>query len=244
MKLPKYNLLYYKALIDKCFLSFFTNYNNSFIKNSNNNYILADNFSKNKLKTIFKKYLSDEIKLYVKPYNLLEPNYFLIIGACQPKNNLLLKFKDDNYFPEKLNKIINYDFQIKYLIKEQDIKLDLIKFNQVLFEIFLELFKSQHKLLQLIGKEYKNVFFIQHSKLDCYSMFKTIKFLYGKNNCWNIYKEQFYNIKSPIIAINDLIDKYIHNKINMNKSLEFKLIVQEVKQYIDELIQQRILNNE
>lgn len=67
-------------------------------------------------------------------------------------------------------------------------------------------------------------------------MFKLIKFIYGKSNCWNIHKEKFYNIKSPIIAINELIDKYIHNKNKITKSNEFKYIIEEVKQFIDEKI--------
>jgi hypothetical protein len=33
LMLPKYNLLYYKALLDKCFARFFDEYNDKFIKN-------------------------------------------------------------------------------------------------------------------------------------------------------------------------------------------------------------------
>ena len=240
MKLPKYNLLYFKALFDKCLIKFFDQHNDDFA-NVSGNYVLADNLNKAQLKVIFKTYLKEELLQYVRPYSIVSPDYFLIIGACQPKDNLLLNYKD-GYFPDKLSRLINSDFWIKYVLKEKDIKLDLVKFNQTASEIFQELFKSHDKVLRFLGKEYKNVFFIQHSKLDCYSMFKTIKYIFGKSNCWNIHKEKFYNQKTCLVAVNDLIDRYIHNKLEMNKSAEFRQIVQEVKQFLDELIQKEILN--
>jgi hypothetical protein len=100
LKLPKYNLLYYKALIDKCFVTFFSEHNDVFT-NVDGIYIMADSFSKAKIKAEFKRYLQVELKQYVKPYSVLEPDYYMIIGACMPKDNLLLKFNNDK-LPEKL----------------------------------------------------------------------------------------------------------------------------------------------
>lgn len=195
---------------------------------------MADSFSKAKIKAEFKRYLQVELKQYVKPYSILEPDYYMIIGACMPKDNLLLKFNNDK-LPEKLQKLIDGDYMIKYFLKEKDIKIDLVKFNDAIIELFDELFANKKSLLRMLGgNDYKNVFFIKHSKLDCYSMFKTIKYIYGKSNCWNIHKEKLYDVKSPIIAINDVIDKYVHNKIAMNKSKEFKQAIEEVKQFINE----------
>lgn len=235
MNSPRLHLLYFKALLDKCFIRFFDDFNNSFSV-INNQYVFSKDPGKTQLKKIFKAYLAEELKCVIRPYSIIKPEYFIIIGSCQPKDNILLNYKEA-YFPEKLNKLINSDFQLKYLLKEKDIKLDLIRFNSIFIDIFNELFSKQDKLLKLLGsKDYKNVFFIQHNKIDCYSMFKLIKFIYGKSNCWNIHKEKFYNIKSPIIAINELIDKYIHNKNKITKSNEFKYIIEEVKQFIDEKI--------
>lgn len=36
----------------------------------------------------------------------IKDGILLVIGACYPKDNLLLKFKDDCYFPSKLAKAI------------------------------------------------------------------------------------------------------------------------------------------
>lgn len=236
MLFPKFNLLYYKALIDKCFIRFFDEYNDLFIKNEST-YILANNINKSKIKQLFKNYIFDELKLYIKPYSIIEPNYYFIIGACLPKNNLLLKYKT-KYFPNKLSKLIDSEFQIQYFLKEHDIKLDLVKFNQIILDIFQDFFGNQQKIAKILkSNDYSNVFFIRHSKLDCYSMFKLLKYIFGKNNCVNIYKEKFQNIysPSPIVSINDLIDKYINNKIAMNKSQEFKQIILELKMYIEQL---------
>lgn len=91
-------------------------------------------------------------------------------------------------------------------------------------------------MLKLLGKEWTNVHFIQHSKLDCYSMFKTIKAIYGKANCINVWKDKMQDIKLPLVAVNDLIDRYIHNKADLNKLPEFKIAIKEVKQFIDESV--------
>lgn len=102
------------------------------------------------------------------------------------------------------------------------------------------MFKSD-VVVRKLGSEYKNVIFIKHQNLDCYSLFKTIKFIYGKSNCWNIHKEKFIYDKSPIVAINDLIDKYIHNKQQLNKNSEFSKIVSEITDFLTERLKE--INN-
>lgn len=182
---------------------------------------------------IFSEYLKDELLKLIKPYSLLEPNFYLIIGACMPKDNLLLQYKDER-FPKKLEAVIEKNAQLKYILKEHDIKIDIGKFNHAAICLFEKLFKSRREVEWLFGKQYKNIIFVCHSQLDCYSMFKVIKHIYGCSNCWNIHREKLYDMKSPLVAINDLIDRSIHSKLELNKSQEFKLIVKEVQQFLSE----------
>lgn len=98
---PKFNLLYYKALLDKCFLRFFDEFNDSF-DSVKNQYIFAKDPGKVIMKNIFKTYLIEELKNYVKKFSILQPEYFLIIGACEPTDNFLLQYLDENTFPQKL----------------------------------------------------------------------------------------------------------------------------------------------
>ena len=71
-----------------------------------------------------------------------------------------------------------------------------------------------------------------HKNLDCYSMFKIVKSIFGKQNCVNLQKEMFVGQKKPLIAVNDLIDKYIHNKTALSNIQEFRIAYEEVKQYL------------
>ena len=152
-----------------------------------------------------------------------------------PNDNILLKFKD-SYFPEKLNKVLSSPHQIKYVLKEKDIKIDLVYFNAIFIEIFNEMFTKHQKVLRLFGDAYKNIFMLQHNRLDCLTMYKTCRYLYGRNNTINLFKQHFADKRVNIYSINECIDKYIHNKKALNQSDEFKLIVAEVKQYISECI--------
>lgn len=231
----KFQLIYFKELINFALLQFFIDYNESFI-NQNNQYIFSGNITNAKLISYFKKIIKTELLNTIQPYNLFSPNYYLIIGGCFPKENILLQYKDLNYFPEKLNKLLQSDIQIKYILNEKDIKLDIIKFNEIFTIIFNELFSCQQNVLKYLGKKYSNVFFIQHSQLDCYLLFKTIKFILGSKNCINLYKEKFKDNKQCIIAINDKIQQYIHNKSLLNSNLEYKSIILELKQYLSELL--------
>ena len=234
--MPKLNLLYYKNLLDLCFYKFFALHEDCFVKDGDC-YVLAKCPSRTKLQQIFTALLKDVLLAYVKPYSLLDANYYFIIGSCMPKSNLLLKFKD-GYFPEKLSKAIDGKLQLKYLLKEHDIKIDIVLFNQVFIDIFDKLFRSRDAVCKFLGNKYKNVIFVMNKQLDCYAMFKTIKFLYGRSNCTNIYADKFKDKRSPIVAINDLICKYVHNKVALNKSAEFKKAVAEVKQFIDEKLKE------
>ena len=234
---PRFNLLYYKALLDKCFIRFFDEGNSWFQKSEEGNYVLVKGLSKSQIAKIFAKYLKEELLTLIKPYSIVDPNFYLIIGACRPKDNILLKYKDQS-FPKKLEKIIDENTQLKYILKEKDIKIDIAKFNSAVIGLFEKLFKSKREVEWLFGKKYKNIIFVCHSQLDCYSLFKVIKHIYGRSNCWNIHREKMYDMKSPLVAINDLIDRYVHSKNELNKSVEFKQMIEEIKQFLEEKIKE------
>lgn len=230
--MKKINLIYFKHLVDFAFIRFFDEYNNCFV-HQNNCYFLKRQIPKKKLHDTLMSYIIDEIKKHTTPYDVLDLKRYVIIGSCFPKDNILLRYKDNTYFPKKLDKLLSSEYQIKYLIKETDIKLNIVEINSIIIDIFNELFDNKkHNFLR---NKYKNVIFIQHRQLDCYVMFKIIKSLYGKNNCYNIFKHSISeNLKrlSPLIAVNELIDKYIHNKLMLRTDTEYLDIVSEIDQYL------------
>jgi hypothetical protein len=73
---------------------FFDKHNDKF-KKQGNCYMLSEAMNVGKLEGEFKKYLKEVLLQYAKPYSLDAPNYWLIIGACMPKNNILLDCKKD-----------------------------------------------------------------------------------------------------------------------------------------------------
>ena len=119
------------------------------------------------------------------------------------------------------------------MLKEHDIKIDRLLMNNACIMLFNEFFSKNE--VKLKKETYKNIMFIQHKNLDCYSVFKLVKHAFGRSNCINMHEELFKDCKSPIVAVNDLIDKYV-NKTCMNISAEFKLAGKELVQYINERI--------
>lgn len=236
---PKINLLYYKNILNNCFVKFFKDFNNDFSKEGDI-YIYANTLPKPKLQEIFTTYIVDELKGYITTKSMIAPNYYFIIGGCYPAKNILLDVREDEYFPEKLTAFISSDYPVKYVLKEKDLRLDLVLFNDIVDKIFVMFFKSRPKIIKWFGKDYDNLFFIRHDRLSCYSVFKIIKFLLGKKNCVNLYKEKFIEAGSPLIAINDVIDKYSTSKSKVTRLPEFKNILSEIEQYINECLQRII----
>ena len=233
---PKLNLIYYKNILDLAVLKFFEENNDSFVKQGQS-YVLGTAVGKRALTAFFKKQLAAVIKEIAKPYSVIQPNYWIVIGACMPKDNLLLSCSGSKNLPNKLVKAINAPFQLKWLLKEHDIKIDLMKFNEAGIQLFNTLFQSQKNVQRLLGKGWTNVFFVQHKNLDCYAMFKTIKALYGRSSCTNVWKDKLQGVKLPLVAVNDLIDRYVTDKAELNQKHEFKVAVKEVKQYVDQCLQ-------
>lgn len=230
----KLNLLYYKNILDRVFAQFCKDYNDFFTK-VGEDYVLSRGLTKTQLAKVLQDYIVNELKKHVKPADILKSDMYFIIGSCFPASNFLLKYKLSNvYFPAKLEKFIEDNSSIKYILKEKDIKVDILAFNNVVCQVFNRLFASRKHALKLLGPEYTNVFFVSNNQLDCYAMFKTIKSLYGKTNCINIYKQNFLEDEmQPLIAVNELIDKYIGNKQHIFQTNDFQKISIEVKQYID-----------
>ena len=237
----KLNLLYYKNILDRVFAQFCKDYNDFFTK-VGEDYVLSRGFTKHQINKVLQNYIIDELKRHIKPAKVLRSDIYFIIGSCFPASNFFLKYKLSNvYFPAKLEKFIQDNPNIKYVLKEKDIKVDISAINDIVCQIFNKMFTNRKYILKLIGSEYSNVFFVTNNQLDCYAMFKTIKMLYGKTNCINIYKQNFLEDEiQPFIAVNELIDKYIGNKQHIFQSNCFQKISAEVKQYIDSCLNKQI----
>jgi len=115
------------------------------------------------------------------------------------------------------------------LLKEKDIVIDMVQFNEACCEVFNKMFAEDNAAKMQLS----NLVFLTHKSLDCYSMFKILKCIFGKANCVNLRDELFSDVSSPIVAVNDLIDKSIHNKIAANKDKRFKKMYEEVKQFVE-----------
>ena len=95
--------------------------------------------SASKLKRVFREYVCDEIRKHIAPSSLTCTDCSFIIGSCLPKRNLLLDLNCK--LPAKLQKLIDADYAVKYVLKEKDIKIDLVQFNSVFEDLFNDFFK-------------------------------------------------------------------------------------------------------
>ena len=140
----KLNLIYYKNVLDLAMKHFFDEYNDSFTK-QNDIYIFSLNASKSQLKSIFEKMIGLELQSICQNDTVTNDKYVLI-GSCYPKDSILLDFKEDSYIPKKIELSIKDKPQLKWLLKEKGISIDIDSINETLISIFNDMFNDQKKV--------------------------------------------------------------------------------------------------
>ena len=231
----KLNLIYYKNLADAAFEKLVASAEDMFMKNEAGEYVFCGGWSASKLDKMFCGCLREAVGEIAEPCTKTYDKY-VIIGSCWPKDNLLLKFKDDCYFPKKLEHLLESRPNIKYLLRENDIAVDIEMLNNAIVSIFNRMFKSKDASC-VLGEGFKNIFALSHSHLDCYALFKTVKWAYGNSNCVNVWKEKMQSQMQHLVAVNELIGRYVQKKSQMNRSYELKRYAKEVKMYMHEKLE-------
>ena len=211
---------------------FFDVYNDVFTK-QDGKYVLSIGMSKAQMKSILEDAVAHELRAICKDDQKTKDKYVLI-GACYPKDSLLLDFKDGSYIPKKIEKALKEKPSMKWMLREDDICIDIDLVNDIFVELFNDMFNKPKKILSLLGDHYSNVIVVSHSHLDCYMMFKTIKWAYGKSNCKNVWKEDMQGHREVLMSLNDELAKHIRNKCLLNISGKFKAYAREVRDYLDE----------
>ena len=225
--LPKINLLYYKNILDRCVKRFFEDNSSGFLKTDDGKYILSSVWRKQKLKKAFLGYIVDELKKYLEPGN---EDIFLIIGSCLPRRNMFLYTLDMSWkggFPQKYRRLLDEEPTVTYFLKEDDIVVDLVLFNDVFYNIFADFMKYPNKQ----SKKFfggRKVLFVESCEMDCYAMFKTLKEYYGKLVV-NLHKKYNLGEDQCIWSLNEKIDEYSYNKLEFLK----KTMVNYKKAFIE-----------
>lgn len=231
----KLNLIYYKCLLDSAVEKMFDVIGSMFVRDSNGAYVFSGGWSEARLEALLETCLSEAMHEVIVPAHKTFDKY-VVISSCWPKDNLLLKMKDSAYFPKKLDKLLSSKPEVKYLLREKDICIDILALNHIFIKVFNKMFNDSKHAAKVLGAGFSNVIFLSHSHLDCYALFKVIKHIYGNANCVNMWKEKMSCKMQHLVAVNDLISKYVQKKTCMNKSNELKMYAREVKDYLKEKI--------
>ncbi len=225
----KISFLYYKNLLDLAFTEFFEEFNDSFARQLDGTYLFSSDVSRTKIKKFFKESILRRLSSLSSPWSIEHPTCLVVIGSCFPKDNALLDLKTArDVFPCSLSLALSAAPTVKWILREQDIKLDDLEFNEVLVEIFNEFFKKSSKHQSI----FKNIMFVTHRNLDCYAIFKILKWTYGRSATVNLYERAgLSKQKLPLVAVNDLLSKHIHNKEALSRNAKFKQSARELNEY-------------
>lgn len=231
----KLRLIYYKDIVDMT-LKVFISDNEGLFARSGDNYVLGKSNAQSKLKAELENGIAAAISNLFGNGSEFSNDKLIIIGSCFPLENMVMQFKDELYFPKKLDDAICEKPYVRWILRERDIIVDAAAINWQLTKTFNEMLAGHGKVLSLLKKHGNtvkdNVICVAHRKLDSYTVFKVIKWIYGSSNCINVHAEKLNDYWPCLIDVNELVSKYIHRKNEMNRSQEFKKCALEVKEYL------------
>ena len=225
--LPRYNVLYFKNIIDRCFSRFFAEYSDSFAKTTSecdDRYVFSSKMSQSSLTGVFSSYFDEELSRFTSKYSETKPEFFFIVGSCIPMDNFALDFINGS---SRLRKLVENVPDIRYLLKEEDISVDVRLFNDVFETIF-----SSH----MRKRWQRNVFFVRSCRLDCYFTYKLLKQRYG-SMVVNLHKKNSLGSDRCIYSVNERIDDCCGRKLELLRSDEITPLKEELYSYIDRLLE-------
>lgn len=225
---PRFLLLYWKSVLNDCLLEFFRRHNVDFSKGGGK-YVLGKAYSKSALADEFRELAVAELSKYAPVWDPMRPEYLFVIGGCEPEDSLLLKTPRGKRISLSA---WSRPRGLKYFLAENDIDVDMKAFIGAFDSVFARFFSGEDEWLN--GR--RNVVFVKHKLLDCYTVFKALKFIYGPSACVNTYKEKGESARECLLSLNELVDADVTDKTSLNGMPEFKKAVKELKAFLEEKI--------
>lgn len=216
-------MLYYKHLVDEALADFFEEYGKDFTRAVSGKYVFSGRMSRKTMMAFFETAILDGIKRRKIQQTFENPSRLCVIGGCVPADNILL---DSQYgkLPRKLIDFIRKNPDVRYILREKDIDIDINVINEIFDDIFIRFFSGKICMA--------DVFFIRHSRLDCYLMFKVLKNLYGASNCENLSRSNDARKDKCIVALNDLVKTYSANMRETLKRTDFLKITESIAEFV------------
>jgi len=220
-KPPKVKLLKFGLVADLCVRRFFGEFGGSFSR-LGGGYVLAGAPSASEAARWFERAAKEEVMKAARPFDVLAPEYLLLLGDCDPRDNILLGRRGPR-FPARLDAFLGSPRCSKYLLRERDIDVDSAYLNSALDAAFVSAFRSPAWL----GPGYGGFAAVAHRRLDGYSLSKVLSCVYGKANC----EEAAPEAARCLVSVNELVDAYAEGEAELNRSPELRRIVAEVRDF-------------
>ena len=209
----------WRRILDFAFLDFFKIFNNEFTHDEKTGiYVYSGNATKYKLKRFFSESLDEWLKKLAigiaKEKKMVKHVY--IVETCRLNDNIANKLS-----LRKNENLLN----ISYGLVEQDIVVDLVKFEDIFTRIFQEYFSGKRSI--------EGFKFVKHKNFRSKSILKLIKQHYGSEHFVKCNWRYFGLPEKPRKVLLDLNDKVNLNKKQLIKHenlISCKLT--EIKQFL------------
>lgn len=200
-------------LLDAYVRLVFESLEGGFARNSAGDYICGkDVFGSKTFREGLEKYILSKLPEKADP---LSADYCFLLGDCRPAENILLD----------LDRIVYKGPRSRYMLAEQDIKIDVRSFNRAADFVFGRFFRGK-------APTPGNVFAVSHIRLGSATLAAFMKSLFGCVNCREI--EALSESSRCLCSANDRIETDVKDKFRLNSTPEAKKIMTSLKQYVEE----------
>lgn len=209
----------WRRILDFAFLDFFKIYNNEFTHDEENGiYVYSGNASKYTLRKFFSESLAEWLNKLAagiaKEKKMVKHVY--IVETCRLNDNIINKIS----FKKNENRL-----NVSYGLVEQDIIVDLVKFEDIFAKVFHDYFSGKSSI--------EGFKFVKHKNFRSKSILKMIKQHYGSEHFVKCNWRYFGLPEKPRKVLFDLNDKLNINKKQLTKHenlINCKLT--EIKQFL------------
>jgi len=218
----------YTCILDSALASAVQEHEDEFVKSQSGEYVWAGSFAKrarcleNKIRQLVES-LASECK---KNGDML-----VVLSSCFPKDNVLMSLESS--MPAKLKSFISDHPDMKWLLREKGINVDMSLVNETADKVFKKLARESLREKEETGHASRVL--VSHRCLDAYALEKIVSWAYGSSVCSRMLGESSKHLKA-LVPVNKILGESLKHKDALNRSQRLKDAAAEVRDYMDSML--------
>lgn len=219
----------YTCILDSALASAVQEHEHEFVKSQPGEYVWAGSFTRRA------RCLERNIRRLVESFASRckkDGDMLVVLSSCFPKDNVLMSLESS--LPAKLKSFVSENPDMKWLLREKGISIDMSLVNETADRVFKKLAEESLKEKEMSGHASRVL--VSHRHLDSYALESIVRWAYGSSACSKMLDESASCSLKALVPVNKLLSESLKHKDALNRSRQLKDAAAEVRDYIDSML--------